>query len=446
MHALAILLLSPTVAVMPFSDLSGGHDHVGQAIRETVTVDLSQVAGLTLVERAAIDRVLAEQKLQTSGELDPATTVRVGKLVGASLIALGAYQRQGERVRLTARFVDVATGVVRGSAKVDGAKEELFALQDRVTAELVRSAGLQAEAAKIAHRTRPKLRSFHAVELYGDALAAPDDDARRELLQAALAEEPHFEYATRDLDALEKRMAAYARSAERAQAEAGRAEIVALKQKLRSETDATVLGETWFKLFDAERAQKRYACLVVEAQAALAHPPPPAPSLPQSVPSSAQAWLVRANALLGHWDAALREGEKFMATYPRSHVNFDRVKHLMDEIIDEKRARKDGLTVLKSYDDDHMWMAGEKDDPCKMGSFLERQHLYPESEAKYVACLADPKSPLRAFHLHALASVSMTLGDFATARRTLDELRHYPREYHEARELAEALPDESPCP
>ncbi len=160
MNVLAVLLLVPTVAVMPFADLSGGRDHVGEAIREAVTVDLSHVAGLTLVERAAIDRVLGEQKLQARGELDPAATVKVGKLLGASLIALGAYQRSGERVRLTARFVDVETGAVRGSAKVDGAKEELFSLQDRVTAELVRSAGLAGEAARIGRRARPAARTW----------------------------------------------------------------------------------------------------------------------------------------------------------------------------------------------------------------------------------------------------------------------------------------------
>src|ERR1044072_4987539 len=97
---------SPTGAFMPFKDLSGGRGAVGEAIRETVTTDLKEVRGLSVIERGAIDKVLAEQSLQAPRpDLDPLSTVKVGKLLGASLIVTGAYQRAAATVRLTARFV-----------------------------------------------------------------------------------------------------------------------------------------------------------------------------------------------------------------------------------------------------------------------------------------------------------------------------------------------------
>src|SRR6185437_10473279 len=91
---------TPTVAVLPFRDLSGGKASVGEAIRETVTSDLKTLGGVRVVERAELDRVLGEQHLQRASEVDAATAARVGKLLGATLIAVGAYQEAAADVRL----------------------------------------------------------------------------------------------------------------------------------------------------------------------------------------------------------------------------------------------------------------------------------------------------------------------------------------------------------
>src|SRR5947199_10271609 len=96
---------NPTVAVMPFKDLSGGKGNVGEAIRETVTSDLKDVSGLRVIERGRIDQILSEQNLQANkADLDASSTVKVGKLLGATLIVTGAYQKAAASVRLTARF------------------------------------------------------------------------------------------------------------------------------------------------------------------------------------------------------------------------------------------------------------------------------------------------------------------------------------------------------
>src|SRR3954464_14604798 len=101
----------PVVAVMPFRDLAGARGNVGEAIRETLTVDLKEVGGVRVVERGAIDKVIGEQNLEDKKrDLPPIGAVRVGTLVGATWIVMGAYQRAGGNVRLTARIVDVASG------------------------------------------------------------------------------------------------------------------------------------------------------------------------------------------------------------------------------------------------------------------------------------------------------------------------------------------------
>jgi TolB-like protein len=111
-----------TVAVMPFRDLTArAKAHVGEAIREVVTNDLKQISDLRVVERGSLDKVLSELKLQVQArDLDNATLARVGKILGASVIVIGAYQEATPLIRLTARFVKVETSEVVGSAKVDG--------------------------------------------------------------------------------------------------------------------------------------------------------------------------------------------------------------------------------------------------------------------------------------------------------------------------------------
>src|SRR6185312_3793621 len=83
----------PTVAVLPFRDLSGAKASVGEAIRETVTSDLKTLGGVR-------------------------------------------------------------------TAKVDGHAAEFLKLQDKVTAELLRSAGMQSHIKKIVERQRAPLKSM----------------------------------------------------------------------------------------------------------------------------------------------------------------------------------------------------------------------------------------------------------------------------------------------
>ena len=51
----------------------------------------------------------------------------------------GGYQRLGDRIRITARLVDVSSGTVTRAANVDGPLDELFALQDRVAGALMQA-------------------------------------------------------------------------------------------------------------------------------------------------------------------------------------------------------------------------------------------------------------------------------------------------------------------
>ena len=100
------------VAVAQFENISGAPDDawLGAGIVETLAAELSQ-AGLSVV-------------------------LGVDAAQSARWLVTGGYQRVGDQLRLTARIVEQPGGAIVGSARVDGAVTELFALQDRLSAEL----------------------------------------------------------------------------------------------------------------------------------------------------------------------------------------------------------------------------------------------------------------------------------------------------------------------
>lgn len=102
-----------SLAVLPFDTAGGGvvpRVGLGDMV---ATMLLTELAPRTsVVERARLDAVFAEQQLQASRHLDPATAVRVGKLLGARQIVLGNVAEFEGRLVVDARRVDVATGEV----------------------------------------------------------------------------------------------------------------------------------------------------------------------------------------------------------------------------------------------------------------------------------------------------------------------------------------------
>lgn len=137
------------VAVLPFRQLTARADdqYLGDGFAETLTTALSRVAGLQLVERGQLKQVLAEQRLQNSGIVDPAAAVKVGELTGARQLVLGSFQRAGAEMRVTCRIVDTRTGVAESqhtiveTLRLDRG-EDLFALQDAVCAALLKTFGV----------------------------------------------------------------------------------------------------------------------------------------------------------------------------------------------------------------------------------------------------------------------------------------------------------------
>ena len=111
------------VALLPFRNVSRdpADDVIGEEMRTVLRIALERAAGMRVVlldrgdESNAVERAMASQ---------------------ATWLAAGGYQRVGEQLRVTGRVVDVATGQLLGSVRVDGTVTGRDRLTSRLIAEL----------------------------------------------------------------------------------------------------------------------------------------------------------------------------------------------------------------------------------------------------------------------------------------------------------------------
>jgi TolB-like protein/outer membrane protein assembly factor BamB len=132
-----------TLAVIDFQNVTKNLkiDWLGTGIAENLVTNLASVRGISMVERAEMHSILKELNFGRSQYVDPATAQKIGKVVGANYMVVGAYQSIEDRLRLNARLVEVETGKVLLPTTVDGQLKDVFTLEDRLAANLKKGIG-----------------------------------------------------------------------------------------------------------------------------------------------------------------------------------------------------------------------------------------------------------------------------------------------------------------
>ena len=133
------------VVVTPFANISGAPQDgwIGAGIAATLVAELERSGDLSVVGRRAVSGALAEIDALREANAE-SREIAAGRLVGARWVISGGYQRLRERIRITARVVEVATASIAHTAIVDGTVADLFELQDRLAADVrggLRTAG-----------------------------------------------------------------------------------------------------------------------------------------------------------------------------------------------------------------------------------------------------------------------------------------------------------------
>lgn len=131
------------VVVFPFKNITEKPEDnwLSNSFPETLTIGLSQVKDIILIEKNQINNILKTQTFSQSVLTDEKTAIKLGKILNANIVVVGSYQKLGDQIRIIARFVDVITGEVKKDhiADVTGKFEKLFDLQNQLSEKLISS-------------------------------------------------------------------------------------------------------------------------------------------------------------------------------------------------------------------------------------------------------------------------------------------------------------------
>lgn len=131
----------PTVAVLYFDNNSIGRDAadyggIGKGIADLLITDLAATSGVRVVERERVQTLLQEQDLVRQGAIDPATAVRLGKLLGVRHMITGGFMSTGSQMVLTARTIDVESGQISNPQRVQQAGDDVLGLVGQLSGQL----------------------------------------------------------------------------------------------------------------------------------------------------------------------------------------------------------------------------------------------------------------------------------------------------------------------
>lgn len=148
-----------SIAVLPFVDMSPGHDqeYLCDGLAEELINALTHIEGLRVAARTA--------SFQFRGKGEDIRLV--GQQLNVEALLEGSVRKSEDRLRVTVQLVEVASGYHRWSHRFDGQFRDVFAIQDEiaesVAASLRGADGTPPREKRIAHR--PPARPA-AYELY----------------------------------------------------------------------------------------------------------------------------------------------------------------------------------------------------------------------------------------------------------------------------------------
>jgi TolB-like protein len=115
----------PSIAVLPFTNMSGDsdQDYFADGIVEDITTALSRVRALFVIAR--------NSSFTYKGRA--VDVIRVGHELGVRYVLEGSVRKAGAQVRVSGQLIDASTGAHLWADRFDGALDDIFALQDRIT-------------------------------------------------------------------------------------------------------------------------------------------------------------------------------------------------------------------------------------------------------------------------------------------------------------------------
>jgi TolB-like protein/class 3 adenylate cyclase len=180
----------PSIAVLPFENMSGDpeQEYFTDGMVEDIITALSRFKSLFVIAR--------NSSFTYKGKT--VEIKQVGRELGVRYVLEGSVRKTGGKVRISGQLIEAATGVHLWADRFDGPLDDIFALQDKVTSNVVAAIEPRLVQAEIDRSERKPTESLDAVDLYYRALHSHRrvtrqgyEDALR-LARQAISLDPNF--------------------------------------------------------------------------------------------------------------------------------------------------------------------------------------------------------------------------------------------------------------
>src|SRR6202521_5103925 len=148
----------PSIAVLPFANMSGDpeQEYFADGMVEEIITALSRIRWLFVIAR--------NSSFTYKGRA--MDVKQVGRELGVRYALEGSVRKAANRVRITGQLIDTATGAHLWADRFDGALEDIFDLQDQVTANVVGAIAPKLEQAELERAKRKPTESLHAYDYF----------------------------------------------------------------------------------------------------------------------------------------------------------------------------------------------------------------------------------------------------------------------------------------
>jgi adenylate cyclase len=185
--------VKPSVAVLPFANMSGDpeQEFFVDGLTEDIITELARHHELFVISRNS-----------TFVYKGRAVNLReVAEKLGAQYIVEGSVRKSGDRLRVTVQLIDTATDAHIWAERYDRKIDDIFALQDEVTAAIVATLPGRVEAAQrdlIARKPPSSLAAYECVlaaKVLHHRSRREDNIEAQRLISRAVALDPDYAHA-----------------------------------------------------------------------------------------------------------------------------------------------------------------------------------------------------------------------------------------------------------
>jgi TolB-like protein len=154
----------PSIAVLPFVNMSGDaeQDYFADGMVEDIITALSHIRWLFVIAR--------NSSFTYKGRSSDVT--QIGRDLGVRYVLEGSVRKAANRVRITGQLVDAETGGHLWAERYEGALDDIFELQDRITESVVGAIAQELERAEIERSKRKPTESLDAYDYFLRGMAS----------------------------------------------------------------------------------------------------------------------------------------------------------------------------------------------------------------------------------------------------------------------------------